>query len=214
VLVGTTVPFNVIFLPVPIVIPLFAVINPVDVNAPLFVVVDVEAIPKFNAVVPLDVPIFIVAGGVDTAILNAPPEIDGSKEGACIPLLNFDDDEKTVNELTLLPILIDPETAPPVIILTDMFCVVVSAEPKFNEPVFIVVAIFILLAAVVPLIKFVAIPAENVSNAVAVSAYVFLKYNKFAILTVNIVLSFTALNTLLSKIGNNSVGGVYDAIII
>ena len=54
----------------------------------------------------------------------------------------------------------------------------------------------------------------KVSIAVAVSGYVFLKYNKFAVPTVKTADEDRVVNTLLSKIGNDSIGGLYDAIII
>jgi len=66
--------------------------------------------------------------------------------------------------------------------------------------------------------KVVCIPALNVSNAEHASGKFFLKYNKLAWASVNpppveVDDPFVAVNTALSKMGKNSLGGWYDAII-
>ena len=89
-----------------------------------------------------------------------------------------------------------------------MFCA------KNKSPVVWFDAIVKLLVGVKGFIDDDRIPALNVSSAVAVSAIVFLKYNKFAFAIVNVCASeFDASKTSLSKIGRSSVGGKYDAII-
>ena len=62
--------------------------------------------------------------------------------------------------------------------------------------------------------KVVDIPALNVSNAVQISGYVFLKYNALACANVSPPDVDDVVNTELSKIGKFSLGGLYDAIII